>query len=62
MFRAGIEKVTKEDVERVARKYLRPDKIAVLVVGNPKDFEGDLGKLGKVTPVDITIPEKKPGM
>jgi len=61
-FRAGIEKVTKEDVERVARKYLRPDKIAVLVVGNPKDFEGDLGKLGKVTPVDITIPEKKPGM
>jgi zinc protease len=61
-FRAGIEKVTKEDVERVARKYLRPDKFAVLVVGNPKDFEGDLAKLGKVTPVDITIPEKKPGM
>jgi zinc protease len=61
-FRAGIEKVTKEDVERVARKYLRPERIAVLVVGNPKDFDGELSKLGKVTPVDITIPEKKPGM
>jgi zinc protease len=61
-FRAGIEKVTKEDVERVARKYLRPDKMAVLVVGNTKDFDGDLSKLGKVTPVDITIPQKKPGM
>lgn len=61
-FRAGIEKVTRADVERVARKYLRPDKIAVLVVGNSKDFDGDLSKLGKVTPVDITIPEKKPGM
>ncbi|HMF89266.1 MAG TPA: pitrilysin family protein, partial [Candidatus Angelobacter sp.] len=60
-FRAGIEKVTPADVERVARKYLRPEKLAVLVVGNSKDFEGDLSKLGKVTPVDISIPEKPPG-
>jgi zinc protease len=61
-FRAGIEKVTPADVERVAKKYLRPEKLAVLVVGNAKDFDGNLSKLGKVTPVDITIPEKKPGM
>jgi len=60
-FRAGIEKVTPADVERVARKYLRPETLAVLVVGNSKEFDGDLSKLGKVTPVDISIPEKPPG-
>jgi zinc protease len=60
-FRAGIEKVTLADVDRVARLYLRPEKLAVLVVGSSKDFDGELSKLGKVTPVDITIPEKKPG-
>jgi zinc protease len=59
-FRAGIEKVTVADVDGVARKYLHPEKMAVLVVGNPKDFDRDLASFGKVTTVDITIPEKKP--
>lgn len=63
LFRQGIEKVTTADVDRVARKYLHPEKMAVLVVGNSKDFDRDLASLGKVTPIDITIPpEKKPGM
>ncbi|MDD5139851.1 MAG: pitrilysin family protein [Verrucomicrobiales bacterium] len=37
-FRANIQSVTKEDVLRVAKKYLTPDKFAVLVVGNQADI------------------------
>ena len=63
LFRAGIEKVTTADVDRVARKYLHPEKLAVLVGGNSKDFDRDLSSFGKVTSIDITIPQqKKPGM
>jgi zinc protease len=58
-FRAGIEKVTVEDVDRVARKYIHPDKLATLVVGNSKDFDRDLATFGKVKNVDITIPPRK---
>ena len=60
-FRAGIEKVTAEDVDRVARKYIHPEKMAVLVVGNSKDFDRDLATFGKVNTIDITIPKEKPG-
>jgi zinc protease len=61
---ALVEKVTAEDVARVAQKYVHPDQVAVVVVGNEKDFEKPLSSLGTVTPIDITIPEpgseKKP--
>lgn len=59
-YRAGIEKVTVADVNRVARKYIRPEKLAVLVVGNAKDFDRDLATFGKVTPIDIRIPAAPP--
>lgn len=59
-YRAGIEKVTPADVNRVARKYIHPEKIAVLVVGNAKDFDRDLASFGKVTPIDIRIPQSPP--
>ncbi|HET7872431.1 MAG TPA: pitrilysin family protein [Terriglobales bacterium] len=63
LFRQGIEKVSTADVNRVARKYLHPERMAVLVVGNSKDFDRDLSTFGKVTPIDITIPPpKKAGM
>lgn len=58
-YRAGIEKVTPADVDRVARKYIHPEKMAVLVVGNKKDFDRDLSTFGKVTPIDISIPQEK---
>ncbi len=62
LFRAGVDKVTTQDVDRVARKYIHPEKFATLVVGNSHDFDRDLASFGKVTPVDISIPQKKPGM
>ena len=52
-----IEKVTAEKVSEVARKYIHPDQLAVLVVGKEADFEKPLSTLGTVIPVDITIPE-----
>ena len=55
-YRAGIEKVGKEDVARAAAKYLHKEKLAVLVVGNTAEFDKPLSSLGPVTKVDITIP------
>ena len=55
-YRAGVEKATLADVNRVASKYLHKDQLAVLVVGNSKEFDKPLSALGPVTNVDITIP------
>lgn len=52
-----IRKVTAADVARVAKKYVQPDQVAMLVVGKQADFDKPLSTLGTVTPVDITIPE-----
>lgn len=51
-----IAKVTVDDVNRVAKKYLNPNGFAVLVVGNPQEFGGSLEGLGPVNTLDVTIP------
>lgn len=58
--KSGVEKVTKADVQRVARKYLQPDKVRMLVVGNDNDFDEALSVLGEVNEIDVTI--AVPGM
>jgi zinc protease len=55
-YQAEIKKVTVADVNRVAAKYLHKDELAVLVVGNTKDFDKPLSSLGAVKEIDITIP------
>ena len=63
-YKAGIEKVTAADVSRVANKYIDTSKLAILVVGNESQITPKLDGLGKVTPIDITIPppaHAKPG-
>ncbi|HEV2214873.1 MAG TPA: hypothetical protein VGR64_06255, partial [Terracidiphilus sp.] len=46
------------DLERVARKYIHPDKLAILVVGNEQEIKPGLDALdkGPIHPIDITIP------
>lgn len=57
--KAGVEKVTKADVLRVAKKYLKPDKVQILVVGKKADFDKPLSTLGNVNVIDIAIPPMK---
>lgn len=54
--REQVEKVTKADILRVARKHLHPDKVQILVVGNPESFDKPLSTLGDVKTVDVAIP------
>jgi zinc protease len=55
-YRAAIEKVTKEDVARVAAKYIHKEQMRVLVVGNTAEFDKPVSTLGPVTNLDISIP------
>ena len=55
-YRANIEKVTREDVARVAKAYVKPEQLSVLVVGKAADFDKPLAELGAVTTLDIAIP------
>ena len=55
-YQAEIKKVTAADANRVAAKYLHKDQLAVLVVGNTKEFDKPLSSLGSVQQIDITIP------
>lgn len=61
-YRSEIEKVTADDVSRVAHKYVHKERLAVLVVGNDKEFDKPLAGLGAVQTLDITIPPPPPGM
>jgi len=57
-YEAALEKVTLADVTAVAKKYVHPEKLAVLVVGNGPEIKPGLDALGMGTPkaIDITIP------
>merc|ERR1711879_286446 len=55
----GLKKVSISDIQRVAKKYLHPDKVQVLVVGNKAEIGNQLDKYGKINEIDITIPEPK---
>ena len=59
-YRQSVEKVTTADVDRVAKKYVNKDRLAILVVGPPKGQDRPLESFGKVKTVDITIPMPKP--
>ncbi len=41
-------KLTKEDLLRVARKHLHPDRVIILAVGKDDDFEKPLSTFGQV--------------
>ena len=60
-YKAALEKVTLADLDRVAKKYIHPEKLAILVVGNGPEIKPGLEelKLGPVQTIDITIPMPK---
>ena len=60
-YKSGIEKVTSEDVSRVANKYIDVNKLAVVIVGNESEMGTPLKELGPVTNLDISIPPPPKG-
>jgi zinc protease len=58
-YKAALEKVTVADVNAAAKKYIHPDKMALLVVGNGPEIKPGLDELnmGPVHTIDITIPQ-----
>ena len=55
-FRDSVVRLTKEDLLRVARLHLHPDRVIILAVGKDNDFEKPLSAFGQ-----ITILTLKPG-
>ncbi len=58
-YKAEVEKVTLQDLTAAALKYVQPEKLAVLVVGNGAEIKPGLDalNLGAPKPIDITIPQ-----
>ena len=58
-YHAALEKVTIADLTAAAKKYIHPEKLAVLVVGNGPEIKPGLDALGMGAPqpIDITIPQ-----
>jgi zinc protease len=58
-YQKAISAVTRADVLRVAKEHIRPEELSVVMVGNPKELGKPLTTLGKVSELDLTIPEPK---
>ncbi len=57
-YKKAVEGVTRADVKRVARQYLKPENFSYVLVGKPSDFKTPLTELNlPVQPIDLTIPE-----
>ncbi|MEQ8524866.1 pitrilysin family protein [Gracilimonas sp.] len=53
----GVKNTTIEDVQRVAKEYLNPDYLQIMVVGNKEEIGDQLQQFGNVNEIDISIPE-----
>jgi zinc protease len=58
-YQKGVQAVTKADVLRVAKQYLKPEDISIVAVGKPADFGKPLTILGPVKEIDLNIPEPR---
>jgi zinc protease len=58
-YRAAIEGVTVEDVLRVARDHIHPDRAAIILVGDHDAFGGALAAAG-IAPIDVQEDQDPP--
>ncbi len=59
-YQKAVSSVTREDIQRVAQKYLDPGKFVIVATGNPKEFGKPLSSLDMpVSEIDLTIPQPK---
>ncbi|HEY2844258.1 MAG TPA: pitrilysin family protein [Bryobacteraceae bacterium] len=56
-YQKAISAVTRAEVLRVVKEHIHPEELSIVMVGNPKEFGMPLTTLGKVTDLDLTIPE-----
>ena len=56
----NIAKVTAEDVQAVAQKYLHPDALTIVAVGNQENFDRPLDEFGEVNEIEIAQPKPPP--
>ena len=60
-YQKAINSTTVADVKRVAGKYLKPENLVTLVVGNQRSMKSSLTNLAaKMRTIDITIPNAQP--
>ena len=59
-FTDNIAKVTAADVQAVAQKYLHPDALTIVTVGNKESFDRPLDEFGEVNEIEIKQPEPPP--
>ena len=52
----NIAKVTAEDVQAVAQRYLHPDALTIVTVGNKTNFDRPLDEFGEVNEIEIEQP------
>jgi zinc protease len=71
-FRQRVNAITPDDIQRVARTYLKPDRLSVVLVGNATAFASQLEGVGfgsfetvELTSLDLTavdFKQKSPGV
>ena len=59
-FTDNIAKVTAADVQAVAQKYLHPDALTIVTVGNQDNFDRPLSEFGEINEIEIKQPEPPP--
>ena len=63
-YRERLKAVTPDDIRRVARTHLQPNRLSVVLVGNAAEFVPDLKKIGfseielvRLDDLDLTVPD-----
>ena len=55
-YRQRVQAISPDDIQRVARQYVRPDRLSMVLVGNARAFAADLREAGftdfEVIPLD----------